>query len=112
MFGTQEAAIQYNHGAFNGFFYISDFMFQGNPYELSLQGGTLAIYPIVGGFPQLGSRKVGGNLNTGNGNLSGISVFTPAAAPVPEPATGGLLGVSLFALALVARKYGYRVAAT
>jgi hypothetical protein len=38
MFGSQEAAIQYNSGAFNGFFYISDFMFQGNPYELSLSG--------------------------------------------------------------------------
>lgn len=107
MFGIQEAAIQYHNGAFNGFFYISDFMFQGNPYELSLQGGTLAIYPIVGGFPQLSSRKVGGTLNIGNGNLSDVAVFTP---PVPEPATGGLLGISLFALVLVARKYGYRVA--
>ena len=51
MFGIQEAAIQYNNGAFNGFFYISNFMFQGNPYELSLQGRTLAIYPIVGASP-------------------------------------------------------------
>jgi hypothetical protein len=110
LYGTQEAAIQYNNGVFNGFFYISDFMFQGNPYELSLQGGVLAIYPIVGGFPGFNSL-VNGSLNTGNGNLSGISVFTPAAAPVPEPATGGLLGISLFALVLVARKYGYRVAA-
>jgi hypothetical protein len=86
MFGTLEAAIQYNNGAFNGFFYISDFMFQGNPYELSLEGGTLAIYPIVNGFPGFNSL-VNGTLNIGNGNLSDVSVFTP---PVPEPATGGL----------------------
>jgi hypothetical protein len=106
MFGTQEAAIQYNNGAFNGFFYISDFMFQGNPFELSLQGGTIAIYPIVSGFPGF-SSLVNGTLNIGKGNLSDISVFTP---PVPEPATGGLLGISLLSLVLVARKYGYRVA--
>jgi hypothetical protein len=66
MFGTQEAAIQYNNGAFNGFFYISDFMFEGNPYELPLQGGTIAIYPIV----------VKGTLDIGNENLSDIMSYT------------------------------------
>lgn len=101
MFGIQEAAIQYNNGAFNGFFYISNFMFQGNPYELSLQGRTLAIYPIVGGVPQLSSRKVGGTLNTG---LSDISVFTPVSTPVPEPATIFLLGSGLAGLVLWRRK--------
>jgi hypothetical protein len=111
MFGTQAAAIQYNNGVFNGFFYISDFMFQGNPYELSIQGGTIGIVPIVGGYPTF-SSKVNGTLNIGNGNLSDISVFTPAQTPppVPEPATAQLLVISLFALALVLRKHGYRLA--
>jgi PEP-CTERM motif len=59
----------------------------------------------VSGFPGF-SSLVNVTLNIGQGNLSDISVFTP---PVPEPATGGLLGISLLALVLVARKYGYWV---
>jgi hypothetical protein len=111
MFGTQEAAIQYNNGAFNGFFYISDFMFAGNPYELSIQGGTIAIYPIMGGLPGFNSL-VNGTLNIGTGNLNGIMVYIPAQPPppVPEPATCELLGISLLALLPIARKYGYRIA--
>jgi len=108
LFGTQEAAIQYNNGVFNGFFYISDFMFLGNPYELSLQGGVLAIVPIVGGFPQF-NHLVNARLNVGDANLSDITVFTPAQAQTPEPSTGALLGIALLALVLVARKYEYRV---
>jgi hypothetical protein len=110
-FGTQEAAIQYNNGAFNGFFYVSDFMFQGNPYELTLQGSVLAIVPIVGGFPQITNHRVNARLNVGDANLTDITVFTPAQAQTPEPATGALLGIALLALVLIARKYGYRVAA-
>jgi hypothetical protein len=104
MFGTQEAAIQYNNGAFNGFFYISDFMFAGNPYELSIQGGTIAIYPIVGGLPGFNSL-VNGTLNIGTGNLNGIMVYIPAQPPppVPEPATCELLGISLLALLPIAK---------
>ena len=107
--GFQDAAIQYNNGHFNGFFYISDFTFQGKPYELSLQGGTFGIVPIVGGNPGF-NNLVSGFVNIGDGSLSNITVFTPPQAPTPEPATGALLGVALLAFVLVARKYGFRVA--
>lgn len=103
LFGTQEAAIQYNNGKFNGFFYISDFMFQGNPYELSMQGGTFGIVAIVGGFPTF-NNLVSGFVNIGDSSLRNITPFTPPPAPTPEPATGALLGVSLLALVLIARK--------
>jgi hypothetical protein len=96
-----EAAIQYNNGNFNGFFYISDFMYLGSQYELSLQGGTLAIVPFVGGFPGFNSL-VNGNVNIGNGNLTGISVFTPSSpvSPTPESSSVALWGVSLVGLVL------------
>jgi hypothetical protein len=105
MFGTQEAAIQYNNGNFNGFFYISDFLFQGNPYELSLQGGTLAIVPLVGGFPGFNSL-VNGHLNIGNNSLADISVFTPTSpiAPTPETSSVALWGISLIGIGLLLRK--------
>lgn len=102
-FPTQEAAIQYNNGVFNGFFYVSDFTFLGNPYELSLQGSTFTIVPIVNGFPTF-THLVNGHLNIGDANLSDISVFTPTAAPTPEPGTLVLLGAPLLALIVLGRK--------
>jgi hypothetical protein len=82
-FGTQEAAIQYNNGNFNGLFYISDFTFDGAPYELSIQGGTLSIVPIVNGNPTF-SSLVNGSLNF---SLTNEQPFTPPVAVVPGPST-------------------------
>jgi hypothetical protein len=92
---TQDAAIQYNTlGQFHGFFYISDFTFtDGNPYQLSIQGTSLSIVPIVGGFPTF-SSKVNGTVST---TLTNVSPFTPVSA-TPEPPSillfvTGLLGI-------------------
>jgi hypothetical protein len=82
-FGTQEAAIQYNNGNFNGLFYISDFTFEGAPYELSIQGGSLSIVPIINGNPTF-SSLVNGSLNF---SLTNEQPFTPVAGVVPGPAT-------------------------
>lgn len=95
-FPTQYAAIQYNNGNFNGFFYISDFTFLGNPYELSIEGGILAIHLLDGGNP-VGSSLVNGYVNIGNTSLTNISPFTPVSA-TPEPSSillfvTGLLGI-------------------
>jgi len=94
-FPTQEAAIQYNNGVFNGLFYIADFTFQGSPYELQIQGGALDIVPIQNGFPTF-NNLVSGYVDFGAG-LTNVTPYTPPPPGVPEPQTWALmlLGVGL-----------------
>jgi hypothetical protein len=99
-FGSQEAAIQYNNGAFNGLFYVSDFTYQGNPYELQIQGGSLSIVPIVGGVPTFNSL-VNGYVDF---SLSNAQLYMPPAPTVPEPSTWAMVLFGFAALGFV----GYR----
>ena len=86
-FGFQEAAMEYNNGSFSGLFYISDFTFQGNPYELQIQGGSLSIVPIVDGVPAFNSLANG----FVNFSLTNEQPYTPAVAAVPEPSTWAMM---------------------
>ncbi len=97
-YGTQEAAIQYFNGAFAGLFYISDFMYQGSPYELQIQGGSLGIFAIVGGYPTF-TNLASGYVNRG---LSNVQPYTPTS--VPEPGTLGLLSLALAGIGFARRK--------
>lgn len=106
-FGFQEAAIQYNNGNFNGLFYISDFTYGGNPYELQIQGGSLAIYALVDGFPT-GSSLANGYIDF---SLYNATPYTPPPPPppgVPEPAAWAtmLLGLGLAGAGLRRRRSG------
>jgi len=100
-----EAAIQYNNGQFNGLFYISDFSFMGNPYELQIEGGSLSIVPIVDGNPSF-NNLVNGFVNF---SLSNVQPYTPPAAPpppppgVPEPATWAMMLVGFGGLGVAMR---------
>jgi hypothetical protein len=98
-FGTQEAAIQYHNGAFNGLFYISDFTFSGNQYELQIQGGSLSIVPIVNGNPGFNSL-VNGFVQ---GPLFNVQPFTPVAPGVPEPSTWAMMLIGFAGLGFAAR---------
>lgn len=95
--GFQNAAIQYNNGNFVGLFYISDFNFQGNPYELQIQGGSFDIVPVVNGNPTF-SPLVTGYINSGLGNQQ---PFTPVAPAVPEPATWAMLLLGFLGLSFL-----------
>jgi PEP-CTERM motif len=100
MFGSQEAAIQYNNGAFNGLLYISDFTFNGNPYELQIQGGSLSIVPIINGNPGTNSL-VNGFVQ---GPLFNVQPFTPVAPGVPEPSTWALMLLGFAGLGFAFRR--------
>jgi hypothetical protein len=88
------AAIQYNNGVFNGFFFVADFIYQGNPYRFDDEGGSWSIKLLdqIGGSPvPLTSAKVSGTLNF---SLTNVQPYTP----VPAPATLLLLGSGLVGL--------------
>jgi hypothetical protein len=98
-FPTQEAAIQYKDGVFNGLFYISDFTFLGNPYELQIQGTAIDIVPIVGGFPNF-SHLVNGHIDLG---LTNEQPFTPGVqGAVPEPSTWAMMILGFAGVAFMA----------
>jgi hypothetical protein len=86
-------AIQYNNGHFNGFFFLADFTFDGNQYELNVQGGLWNIQQLVNGVPTL-NKLVSGYISIGDASLTNVQPFTP----VPLPSTILLFGSSLAGL--------------
>ena len=108
--GFRDAGIQYNNGVFNGFFFVADFMFQGSPFELDLQGNTLSIHPFDSfGNPIVTTNVVRGSINVGDSALMNITSFTPGNTPtVPEPGTFGLAGIAALALLVSGRKRLFR----
>ena len=91
--GADLYGIQYNNGHFNGFAYVNSFAFQGDTYQLNIQGGSLSVYRLVGGTPSGGSL-VNGFINIGDSAVTDKTVYTPAVViggGTPEPSTWAML---------------------
>jgi hypothetical protein len=86
-----QAAIQYNNGHFNGFFFAYDFAYGGSNWELAIQGGPIHIYDPS----NPAASKVNAHINIGDASLMNEAVYTPPAPPVPsvpEPGSATLAG--------------------
>jgi hypothetical protein len=65
-----------------------DFSFQGNTYQLKVNGGSLSV--VLASDP-LGNKFINGYVNIGNNSLSGQTPYDPQVAAVPEPSTWAMM---------------------
>ena len=99
------AAIQYNNGKFNGFFYVSDFLWSGAWYQLNIQGGSLSVYALDGQKnPILGKSYVNGYVNIGNTGLTNQQPYDIPSAGVPEPGTWAMMLIGFFGAGFAVRR--------
>ena len=104
-------AIQFNNGVFNGFFLVENFLYNENPFQLSIQGGSWTIKGWkTNSYADLAAS---GYLNTGNNGLANKALFDPSAAPaevnaVPEPTTIALIVFGVWGLIMARRRESER----
>jgi PEP-CTERM motif-containing protein len=104
------AAIQYNNGQFAGFVFQTQFGFQGDDWQLDIQGGVFTVQKVVGGFPQCCTNYVSGTLNIGNVNLANVEPYELPGAPVPEPSTWAMLVLGFGAVGGLLRRRAFATA--
>ena len=104
-------AIRFNNGVFNGFLLVENFLYNGNPFQLSIQGGSWTIKGWkTNSYADLAAS---GYLNTGNDGLTNKALFAPSGAPaevnaVPEPTTIALIGFGVWGLIMARRRESER----
>lgn len=106
-------AIQYNNGAFNGFFFVNNFAFSGANYQMTISGGSLSVFELVGGTPT-GRSLMNGYVNIGDSAATGKTAFLPTVLTpaVPEPGMWMMMvaGFGIAGCAIRRRKFRMAIA--
>ena len=94
--------IQYLNGAFNGLEFVTNFDFAGNSYQFRIDGQTLTVKLLSGGFVT-GNNLMSGKIST---TLTNQTPFTPGQTTggVPEPASWALMILGFGAVGAMMRR--------
>lgn len=96
---TTGPGIQYTNGQFSGLQFITDFAYQGNNYQLRIDGAVLTVFALDGvptifdpNGTKTGLRLIGGTIDTFTG-LTNVTPYDPNAVTpaVPEPSTWAMM---------------------
>lgn len=104
-------SIQFRDGMFDGFSFVSDFLYNGNSFRLSMEGSEWTIKGWKkNSYADLAAT---GYLNVGNSGLTNQTIFDPVQQPaeiatVPEPTTVALIVLGVWGLIMARRRESLR----
>jgi hypothetical protein len=107
-------SIQFRNGVFDGFFFVSDFLYNGNAFRLKMDGSEWTIKGWKSN--SYADLAAAGYLNVGTGGLTNQTVFDPVQQPaeiatVPEPTTIALIVLGVWGLIMARRRESLRARA-
>lgn len=104
-------SIQFRNGVLDGFFFVSDFLYNGNSFRLRMEGSEWTIKGWKkNSYADLAAT---GYLNVGSSGLTNQTIFDPVQQPaeiatVPEPTTVALIVLGVWGLIMARRRESLR----
>ena len=98
---TTVAQVQYNNGAFRGFAYFSQFVFDNATYQLDIQGGIWTIYGAPNGVRDLTKKAASGSIDF---QLQNVRPYVTDVVVTPEPGSLALVATGLLGIGGIVRR--------